>query len=320
MIFNSMTQPSPLLGTHRAPDLQNVPPNFVVPSGQRSPQGHAIDDFAGFNVNMCRRLIILLALFAAMSVAVPARAEVPRARPITVLSFNIHHAVGPDGRLDLPRVAAEIRVSNADVVGLQEVDRHFGARSEWADQPAELAALLGMHVAYAANLDLDPPAAGQPRRQYGTALLSRYPILSWRNTLLAKARPTEEQRGLLEAVVDVRGLAVRVMNTHLQHDNAASRVLQTQVIAGAVRASAEPVVLVGDLNATPATAEIRTLTDFMVDSHVAAGRGDGATYPVEAPVSRIDYVLTVGMWPITSRVLPTAASDHRPVLARFRAS
>jgi endonuclease/exonuclease/phosphatase (EEP) superfamily protein YafD len=26
------------------------------------------------------------------------------------------------------------------------------------------------------------------------------------------------------------------------------------------------------------------------------------------------------MWPITSRVLPTAASDHRPVLARFRAS
>ena len=44
--------------------------------------------------------------------------------------------------------------SGADLVGLQEVDKHWSARSDWADQPAWFAQRLGLHVAYAANLDL----------------------------------------------------------------------------------------------------------------------------------------------------------------------
>lgn len=265
-----------------------------------------------------RRLVpaILLAGLASAGLAAPAGAD-PNGpvRPLKVLSFNIHHGVGPDGRLDLDRLTAEIRRTHADVVGLQEVDRHFGARSDWADQPAELAARLGMHVAYGANLDLDPPAPGAPRRQYGTAVLSRYPITSWHNTLLPKARPAEEQRGLLAAVLDVRGTAVRVLNTHLQHDSADSRLLQARAITDTVAAATEPIVLTGDLNATPDAPEIKTLTALLTDSHVAAGRGAGATYPVAAPTKRIDYVLTDRARPVVSRVLGTVSSDHRPVFA-----
>lgn len=259
-----------------------------------------------------RRLLLplLVAVLTAAGMATPATAA-PVTRHLTVLSFNIHHAAGLDGVLDLDRVAGEIARTRADVIGLQEVDRHFGERSEWADQPAALAEKLGMHVVYGANLDLEPPAPGQPRRQYGTAVLSRYPIVAWQNTLLPKGKPAEEQRGLLSAVVDVRGLAVRVMTTHLQHDSANSRLLQAQVVADAVRASAEPVVLTGDLNATPDAPEVTTLTTHLRDSH---RHGLGYTYPAEAPKSRIDYVLTGGL-PLTSRVLPTTASDHRPVLA-----
>ncbi|MDQ3788793.1 MAG: endonuclease/exonuclease/phosphatase family protein, partial [Actinomycetota bacterium] len=155
-----------------------------------------------------RRLLLVLAVLAGTTLALAAPAAATPVRPVTVLSFNIHHGAGEDGVYDLGRVADEIRRSGADVIGLQEVDRHYGARSQWADQPAELAELLGMHVVYAANLDLEPPAAGQPRRQYGTAILSRYPILESQNTLLPKGRPGEEQRGLLEAVVNVRGVHV----------------------------------------------------------------------------------------------------------------
>jgi len=164
-----------------------------------------------------------------------------------------------------------------------------------------------MHVVYGANLDLAPPAEGQPRRQYGTAILSRHPILRWTNTLLPKGNPAEEQRGLLTAVVNVRGVQVRVMNTHLQHDSAESRGLQARVVADAVVASKEPVVLTGDLNAPPDAPEITTLTAHLRDG------GNAVTYPADVPTARIDYVLTTG-FPLFSKVLPTAASDHRPVL------
>jgi endonuclease/exonuclease/phosphatase family metal-dependent hydrolase len=262
---------------------------------------------------MRRLLTALTAVLATLAMAAPATATTatparPQLRPLTVLSFNIHHAAGEDGVFDLDRLAGEIRRTRADVIGLQEVDRHYGERSEWTDEPAELARRLNMHVVYGANLDLEPPSAGQPRRQYGTAILSRYPIVEWHNQLLPKGNPAEEQRGLLSAVLDVHGLEVRAMTTHLQHDNADSRLLQAEVVAREVARSREPVVLTGDLNATPEAPEITTITAHLRDG------GHEVTYPADVPTARIDYVLTDGL-PLISRVLPTAASDHRPVLA-----
>ena len=145
-------------------------------------------------------------------------------------SFNIHHGAGTDDRLDLERVAAEIERTGAAVVGLQEVDRHWGDRSAFVDQAQWLADRLGMNVVYGANLDLDPPAPDRPRRQYGTAILSSHPIVYSRNTLLPRPQ-NGEQRGLLEAAIDVDGVRVRVANTHLQHNSAVERRAQTERIA-----------------------------------------------------------------------------------------
>ncbi|WP_350278838.1 hypothetical protein [Kribbella sp. HUAS MG21] len=47
-----------------------------------------------------------------------------------------------------------------------------------------------MNYVFAANLDWDPPEPGKPRRQYGTLVLSKYPIVDSRNTLAA-APPRE---------------------------------------------------------------------------------------------------------------------------------
>jgi endonuclease/exonuclease/phosphatase family metal-dependent hydrolase len=96
----------------------------------------------------------------------PAHAEpATPGRPIRVMSYNIHHGQGIDDRLDLARIAAEIRESRADIAGLQEVDRHWSERSDLADQAVELARELAIHVVYGANLDLDPLNPGEPRRQ-----------------------------------------------------------------------------------------------------------------------------------------------------------
>jgi endonuclease/exonuclease/phosphatase family metal-dependent hydrolase len=246
----------------------------------------------------------------------PARVEPagPK-RPIRVMSFNIHHGRGVDGRLDLTRVAAEARDSGADIVGLQEVDRHWSERSDLADQAAELARALHMHVVYGANLDLDPRNPGEPRRQYGNAILSDAPIREWRNTLLPRSG-SSEQRGLLEALVTMRGIPVRVFTTHLQHTSQQERLAQVAAIRKRISTAREPVILTGDLNAGPDTPEIDAITQDLVDAWAEAGVGPGYTYSTENPHARIDYVLhSNNVTTCSAAVLSTAGSDHLPVTA-----
>ncbi|GLZ78210.1 metal-dependent hydrolase [Actinorhabdospora filicis] len=252
----------------------------------------------------------------ALALAGPAQAS-PYAT-IRVASFNIHHGAGGDNVVDLERVASFIESWDVDIVGLQEVDRHWGERSGWADQPALLAKRLGMRVVYGANLDLAPPAEGLPRRQYGTAILSRWPILDWSNTLLPKF-PAGEQRGLLRATVQAHGARVTFAGTHLQHTSAAERQAQADAIVALL--GQRRTVLVGDLNATPEQPEIVTLTGVYADAWAAVGDGPGYTYDALNPHARIDFVLaTPDVRAVGARVVTeaAAASDHLPVVVEYR--
>lgn len=267
-------------------------------------------------------LTMLLAMMSPATAAPPGSADHPGQpdRTLTVVTYNIHHAQGADGVLDLDRVAGVLRDSEAAVIALQEVDKHYGDRSENADQAKVLGQKLHMHVAFGANLDLDPAKPGDPRRQYGTAILSKYPILySW-NTLLPKF-PNGEQRGLLQAIVLVRGLPVRVMSTHLQHDNTPERLAQIEAIKKLTGNVPVPTVLMGDMNAPPESTEYAQLTQKFHDVWPLVGDGLGYTFDSDNPVGRIDFVLTFG--PVTPRaaeVLQTLASDHLPVRAELTLS
>lgn len=261
------------------------------------------------------RTLLALGVVTVAVGAASAPAHAVPSRTVRVMSFNIHHGANAAGMLDLAAVAKVIADSGADVVGLQEVDRHWSERSDWLDEAAWLGERLGMHVAYAANLDQDPATPGAPRRQYGTAVLSRYPILESGNTLLTKGGdPTTEQRGLLYARVMVRGVPLRFYDTHLQHTSAPVRQAQADQITGLIGTGGGPMVLTGDLNAEPAAAEITTLTARYTDTWPATNPDDpGLSYPSEAPHARIDYVLSTAT-PTAATVLPVVVSDHRPVL------
>ncbi len=267
-----------------------------------------------------RAHFLLVWLLAAAAVAVTPAAAVaqkPRApgREVTVATYNIHHGAGVDDRLDLERIASEIERGGAQIVGLQEVDRHWSARSDFVDQAGWLADRLGMRVVYGANLDREPLEPGQPRRQYGTAILSSYPILRHRNTYLPRPQGGE-QRGLLEATRNVRGVHVRVANTHLQHNSAFERAAQTERIMQLLADSRNPVVLMGDLNARPGAPELAPLWRRLTDAWTRAGTDDGFTYPAQAPAHRIDYVLVTPDVDVESAaVLPSPAADHLQLVA-----
>src|ERR671938_329873 len=97
------------------------------------------------------------------------------------MTYNIHAGHG-----DIDRTAATIRALSPDVVGLEEVDVHWGDRSGFADQAARLAQSLGMAVRFAPIYELPSDSDGAPKREFGVALLSRYPIVAWHNDTLTR--------------------------------------------------------------------------------------------------------------------------------------
>jgi endonuclease/exonuclease/phosphatase family metal-dependent hydrolase len=241
------------------------------------------------------------------------------------LSFNVHHGVGADGRADLERIAVLVAACAPDVVALQEVDSRLGPRSGGVDQPAWLGRRLGMAVAFGPTIDLAPSTPGGPRRRYGSAVLSPWPLRWWRNPPLPNPVGGETRR-YVEAELDVEGAAVRVLATHLQHDAAAGRRAQLRHLAGVAAGVAaggptgvgarRPVVLLGDLNAAPGAPELDELAGVLVDAWPVAGSGDRRTFPARRPRMAIDHVFTspdVGVEAVT--VVPSDASDHRPVVA-----
>lgn len=261
-----------------------------------------------------------------------------RPDPVTlrVASYNIHAGAGEDNVFDLDRTAAAISSLDADVVGLAEVDVHWGARSEWRDTLQELGSRLHMQIAFAPIYDLDPLAPGQPRRQYGVALLSRYPIVSRENheiTRLSTQVPDPVPApapGFLEAVVQIRGARTHVYVTHLDY-RADPSVRQLQVTDTRRILAQDPPgarqLLLGDFNAEPSAPELQPLWQSVHDTWADAPvtSGNGLTYPAIVPNKRIDYVtaspniVTVAA-AIPADDLASTASDHRPMVATVQIS
>ena len=249
-----------------------------------------------------------------------------RSVPLRVMSYNILHGAGEDGVFDLDRTAATIRAQHPDLVGLQEVDKHWGDRSEFTDEPAALAAALHMHVFFGSIYDLPSTTPGAPNMQYGVAILSRYPIVravDHEITRLSTQDPNPVPApapGFPEVVVNVRGALVHVFDTHLDYRaDPTVRRLQAEDTAAILRAAGGQQILVGDLNAEWTAPELSPLRDYgLVDAWTATGQPGGQTYPATAPTDRIDHItVSPGIRVVGASVPVTLSSDHRPVVAEL---
>jgi endonuclease/exonuclease/phosphatase family metal-dependent hydrolase len=193
-----------------------------------------------------------------------------------------------------------------------------------------------MQPCYAANLSHNPDSHANVPHQYGTLILSRFDILECRNTFLPSTRPAtdttpavnREQRGLLEVLVNVRGVPLRFYNTHYEHTSEYTDVRTGQInrTIELIGDFEEDTILAGDLNAQPSAPEIQPLFAMFADAWLIANAGaPGYTItasPDAEPTRRIDYLLLspavavlgaeVAISPLTRM-----AADHYPVRAEL---
>ncbi len=246
---------------------------------------------------------------------------------LRVLSWNVWWRFGP-WEARQPAIAATLAASGADLIGLQEVSAEDGGHN----QAEELAAGLGYHLAQTELRYFNGMA-------FTNAVLSRWPIAERHVETLPNAAGAPSHRQVVAASVDSPHGPLLFVTTHLDwhFDASATRQAQVGALCRLVAArrpdptTGYPAILTGDLNATPHSDEVRSLTGArpvpepgltFVDAWEVAGEGPGHTwnganpYLADAtyPNRRLDYVLL--SWP---RAKPLGTVDgvrlfgHEPV-------
>ena len=247
-----------------------------------------------------------------------------------IATFNILHGRSlDDGRVDVDRLAAAVKRLDADVLGLQEVDRDQ-PRSLGADLTAVAAEAMG-----AAEHQFVAALAGTPggtwmaatgdeqpgSATYGIALLSRYPVVSWRVVRLPALRAgvpmwfkgsrrplwvRDEPRVAVAAVLEGPFGELTVCNTHLSFVPGWS-ALQLSRLVRSLTGTREPLVLMGDLNM-----ERRQAAQVTGLRPVATA----ATFPVDQPRRQLDHVLV--RWALQAtgpaEAVRLPLSDHRALV------
>ena len=245
---------------------------------------------------------------------------------VTIVAYNIAkgfaHIGGtsfksPDEvKAHLKAMADTIREENPDFVFLSEALWDCGPCD--VDQVAFLAHELQLPCfAVGENYNVGFPGY---RIAGGNAILSKVPLQPYINFPLPGRKPfyvTENNRRALCVQTYINKKPIFLVALHNDSFDPANNARQMKVLHDNM--SGNPLwntIIAGDFNAKPDEPQMRMLHD----SQRYSGEFDGPpTYPADRPNQRIDYILAPVTWThLETRVIDSQASDHRPVVARFR--
>jgi endonuclease/exonuclease/phosphatase family metal-dependent hydrolase len=246
---------------------------------------------------------------------------------ITLASYNMHKAVGLDGRRDPHRVLRVLQEIDADVVALQEADKRIGGRGSTV--PHELIDSHGLYKPV--HLGVRHKRVLEKARQRADRLLRvNTRNIGWHgNAILVKAHiglldcaalelPTLEPRGAVMAELLVGDQPLRVIGMHLDLSGLWRRRQMRAILETiAARPQKMPTVLMGDTNEWRTTAGC--LKELEPEFHLAP---TGPSFHARHPVAQLDRIIVhrdlsieaagVHMSPMARR-----ASDHLLIWARL---
>ncbi len=235
---------------------------------------------------------------------------------LELLTYNIQHGVGTDGKLDLDRVARVIEQSGAEIIGLNEVDFAL-KRSGFKNQVSYLAKVLNMNYAFGASVK-------SITGSYGNAILSKYPIKNVENYILPSLdEDNSETRSLLMAEIEIKNKkqkSYHIMSTHLSLDKK-ERSEQIKWIDNFVSNYTGPYILMGDFN-TGVEEVIYTVKDINGAPDRLIPLLNGVkTFPSFNPSEGIDLYFSASQLEIIKGYsIESDASDHLPVYLKLKLS
>jgi endonuclease/exonuclease/phosphatase family metal-dependent hydrolase len=274
-----------------------------------------------------------LSAFFFLMVSCPVLSAEESGRPLRVLTFNIRYGTANDGpnhwKFRREKVFAVLREEHPSVCGLQEALRF---------QLDEIAAAVPGYQELGVGRD-----DGKTKGEYAAILVetSRFSVVQ-SSTVWLSDTPTQPgskswgntiPRVYTQACLKDRrdGRLLHVLNVHLDHLSAASRLKSAEKIGEwlKTRPAGERVLVTGDFNAEPDSEPIRLL----VGDEASGGAGledilpekDAGTFHYWKGVAdgpRIDLILVGRGWKTsTSRIRvdsgPPYPSDHYPVFAEI---
>jgi endonuclease/exonuclease/phosphatase family metal-dependent hydrolase len=238
-------------------------------------------------------------------------ASEPLAPKLRFVTYNI--LAGDRG---LKGIIDTLKTADADIIGLQEVDK-LTKRSGKADQPAKLAKALGMNVFFA-------PHFAYQGGEFGIALLTKHPIVKARAVKIKGSRLS-----LLDSVVRTPQGDVRVIVTHFtvtfpfrakKETDAcdAARLAEAKAAYDLATSTEMPSVVMGDMNDDSGSPPYEVFAKTMQDSCDVKGGGLAKTWNSALPITRIDYVWASKQFTVEScDTQGSTASDHLPVVAEL---
>jgi len=246
----------------------------------------------------------------------------PHSQTLKVAALNVrYYSYGLD------RVLDEVKRTNADLMLLSE---------------NVLAAEQVSHVEKSLA-----PSQFRMDHENGTAIVSRYPIVSYAEVLLPSheaslsggndidSMEAHPHRSFSHAVIDVNGTRVNAISIRFIAGRPKDHSLRENLIWGRylLRVQKEevkfftdylstlqgPIVFGGDLNAPPRSKTMREIERIAHDAQLEHNFWGGVTFRTEFPTLRIDYLFGMnGMESVAAHRLNEEVSDHFPVYAEFR--
>lgn len=229
---------------------------------------------------------------------------------LTAVTYNIRH--GYDVGFDWSRLASHVNAVGADVVGFQEVDMGT-ARSLGLDSLKGLMEAVGF--AYGRFI----PAMEYNGGQYGTAMISRFPITSFEVFQLPDGN--REPRSCGRAVLELGGREFTFLNTHLEYENAEIRLPQYEAVSE-ILPKEGAYLLTGDFNTEDAREFAPLLTGrsaALVNGGITAGGTEVLYKTFRQPPMAIDNMVYASdcMVLTAAGMVDSADSDHNLLWASF---
>lgn len=244
--------------------------------------------------------------------------------PLKLLTLNTHKGFSTfNRRFVLHELRDAVRGISPDIVFLQEVigvhQRHAARHANWPAQPHYhfLAESIWGSVAYGGN-------AVYEDGHHGNAVLSKHPILQYRNHDISLSRI--ERRGILHCVVDLPGKrVVHVICTHLSLRES-HRIRQFHQICTLINAevpSDAALFLAGDFNDWRGNAHQILKRGAGLREAFIENRGQAAlSFPARFPMLQLDRVYfrnaRVDHCEILRHRPWSRLSDHLPLYAEAR--